>query len=497
MRHREQLWPIGKMKHHGLDVTAEMPMSPRGHSQKREVSLLASLFLLELSLAVIALAMYMKGARPFAVFFPSMAGKALVVAIPVCVLTGLVIVLQYIASRRSSVRYFWLVVGLNLMTVIGGLFVGETAVRLGVHSSSEGEVFGTTVLRPKSWETVSAEYRKILEHAAGELSYLEYDDVMGWTVGQNKRSANGLYSSSVEGIRAPHQDVSFAEGTEKTRIALIGDSFTFAEEVRYEDSWGYHLENALGPDFQILNFGVPGYGLGQAYLRYEKDVRPWNPNVVIFSFISHDVKRTTWVYPFLAMPEWQMPFSKPRFTLQDNQLVAKNIPPLPPDAIFDRTAISQLPFLTYEKSYRPGEWQDRFFDRSYLARLATSMFPQWTAHSPDSSEEMQQLLNARILMEFVQSTIKVGAIPLIVYLPARGNWGDKGEPTPLAKQVLQEAGLPYLDPTPCLAQLDPTDRYLVTHYSPQSNAAVAKCLAEPVREALGQTPGVASMTSAR
>lgn len=100
------------------------------------------------------------------------------------------------------------------------------------------------MLRPKSWTTVSAEYRKLPEQASGGLTYLEHDDVMGWRVGRNKRSANGLYYSSVAGIRDPQQGVSFAEVTGKTRIALIGDSFTFAEEVRYEDSWGYHLEKA-------------------------------------------------------------------------------------------------------------------------------------------------------------------------------------------------------------------------------------------------------------
>ncbi|MFO0701725.1 MAG: hypothetical protein U0236_21100 [Nitrospira sp.] len=481
----------------GTGTISVVTISPHVPSQKQEFRLLTLLFILELSLAVMAIALYMKGARPFAVFLSTMPGMALVVAVPVCLLTGIVIVLQYMVARRLSSRHFQLVVGLNLLTVILSLSVGEVAVRLGVYSSSEGEVFGTIVLKPKSWETVSAEYRKMLEHASAGLTYLEYDDVMGWTVGRNKRSANGLYYSSAEGIRAPQQGVSFAEVTGKTRIALIGDSFTFAEEVRYEDSWGYHLEKALGPEFQVLNFGVEGYGLGQAYLRYEKDVRTWNPKVVIFSFISHDVRRTTWVYPFLAMPDWKMPFSKPRFILRDDQLVPKNLPPLSPDAIFGRKAMSRLPFMMYDESYRPSEWQHRIVDRSYLARLVVSMFPQWTAENPDSSAEMRLLVNARILTEFVRSATQAGAIPLIVYLPSRGEWGGTSATTPLAKQVLQAAGLPYLDPSPCLAQLDPADRYLVTHYSAQGNAAVAKCLVDPVREALGPAPGGENMTRAR
>ncbi len=478
------------------DAISEATISPRAPSQKQEMLLLTSLFILELALAVMAIALYVKGARPFAVFLSSIPGKALVIAIPVCLLTGVLIVLQYVASRRASSRHFWLVVGLNLMTVILGLFVGEVSVRFGVHSSSEGEVFGTTVLRPKNWDTVSAEYMKLFEQASGYPTYQEYDDVMGWTVGRNKRSADGLYYSSAEGIRAPHQGVSFAEETGKTRIALVGDSFTFANEVSYEDSWGYHLEKALGPEFRVLNFGVGGYGVGQAYLRYEKDVRTWNPKVVIFSLISHDVKRTMWVYPFLAIPSWKTPFSKPRFILRDDQLVAKNIPTLPPDAIFGRDSISQLPFLKYEKGYRPGEWQHKFFDRSYLARLVVSMFPQRTANA-DFIEDMRVQVNARILTEFVRSAAQAGVIPLIAYLPSRGEWEDMSESTPLAKQVLQAADLAYLDPSSCLAQLKPNDRYLVNHYSPQGNAAVAKCLVDPVREALGQRSGAESITKAR
>lgn len=192
-----------------------------------------------------------------------------------------------------------------------------------------------------------------------------------------------------------------------------------------------------------------------------------------------------------------MPFSKPRFILREDQLVSKNSPPFPPEAIFSRKAMSRPPFMMYDEGYRSSEWQHQFVDSSYLLRLVVSLFPQWTAANSDSSAEMRLLVNARILREFVQSAIQAGTIPLIVYFPSRGEWEDRSEPTPLAKQVLQEAGLPHLDPCPCCAQLDPAERYLVTHYSPQGNAAVAKCLADRVREALRKHSGDESMTRTR
>ena len=77
--------------------------------------------------------------------------------------------------------------------------------------------------------------------------------------------------------------MSFASPTGKTRIALVGDSFTFGEDVTYEETWGYFLEKELGSQFQVLNFGVAGYGVDQSFLRYEKDVRKWKPKIVIFA----------------------------------------------------------------------------------------------------------------------------------------------------------------------------------------------------------------------
>ena len=89
--------------------------------------------------------------------------------------------------------------------------------------------------------------------------------------------------------------------------------------MRYEETWGHYLEKALGSEFQVSNFGVPGYGVDQTYLRYEKDARMWNPKIVIFGLISHDVERTMFVYPFLALPEWNTPFSKSRFILREGE----------------------------------------------------------------------------------------------------------------------------------------------------------------------------------
>ncbi|MEO6554858.1 MAG: SGNH/GDSL hydrolase family protein, partial [Nitrospiraceae bacterium] len=321
---------------------------------------------------------------------------------------------------------------------------------------------------------------QLLDKAGARPPFYVYDDLMGWTVGPNRRSENGLYYSSSERIRAPHEGVSFAQLKEKTRIALVGDSYTFGEDVAYEDTWGYLLEKALGPEFEVLNFGVPGYGVDQAYLRYEKDVRKWKPKVVIFSFISHDVERTMTVYTPLSYPEWDMPFSKPRFILRDGDLTKLNVPPLASEAIFSRGSVSELPFLEFDRGYRQSDWRQSFFHFSYLARAFMIWFPRWEAVTPDVSDEALVLVNASILKAFVRSAEQAGAAPVVVYHPKKGFAAGS-----LGKQVLQEAGLAYTDPTSCLLELDPADWFIPHgHYTPQGNAAVAKCLLNVVRQAL-------------
>jgi len=244
---------------------------------RRDLLLLALLFLLETAIVVTLKALHLKGDRPFDVFFSTKPGLVFFCAGIIFLIAGAGIINLYLANRHSPSRYFRPIVAMNLVTVLLMLVAGEVAVRAGSRIYRDGEVFGNVELAPKNWETTKAHYRALLEKASGDLSYLIYDARMGWSVGPNRRSANGLYSSGPEAIRVPHEEVPLTISEGKTTIALVGDSYTFGEEVKYENSWGYHLSQLLGGEVQVLNFGVPGYGVGQAYLRYEKDAKRWKP----------------------------------------------------------------------------------------------------------------------------------------------------------------------------------------------------------------------------
>ena len=251
--------------------------------------------------------------------------------------------------------------------------------------------------------------------------------------------------------------------------------------MAYEHTWGDFLEKALGPGFQVLNFGVPAYGVDQAYLRFEKDVRMWKPKIVILGFRSHDLVRTMNVYPFLAFQWWDWPFSKPRLVLRNGHLSRVNVPPLMPQAIFSTNSILELPFLDVQRGYNRTDWQNNLYHISYLSRVLASWFPRWSTKSADVSDQATVSVNASILKEFIRSATQIGAIPIVVYFPQDELQAVRPNSSlPMWKLVLREADVAYTDPTPCLLELNSADRFLIHHYSPQANEKVANCLHDVV-----------------
>lgn len=468
-------------------------MAPNRDYNEQTGLLLTCLFLWEVSIGVMGVAMSTPGDRSLTLFLTSHAGWVFLLALGTFGFTTAMLMRQYARSRQLRSSHFRLTVILNLIMVLVVLLTGEVAVRLGTTTVRDGENWRSRVLLPRNWGQVAAFYQQLLSGGGGRrLSYLTYDDVMGWTLGPNRKSANGLYYSSAEGIRAPQEGVSFAKTSTKIRIALVGDSFTFGDNVAYEDSWGYLLEKALGPEFEVLNFGVTGYAVDQSYLRYEKDVRSWHPKLVIFGFTSDDVERSLRLYhsAMTSREGWgEFPFAKPRFVLRDGTLMRLNVPPLTPEALYSTGSLAELPALEYDRGYQPGDWQVSWMHRSYLARAILTLLPHQKAVTPDTSDAAMLSVNASILKAFRQLAQSEGSVPLVLYISeSNAELEGPASPLPKGRQVLQEAGIPYADPTPCVKSLPPAERFVPGgwHWSPQSNAQVARCMSIAVREALAK-----------
>jgi hypothetical protein len=365
------------------------------------------------------------------------------------------------------------------------LVLGEAVVRLLASRTPAGLTFLNTLLLPRSWDDVRARYGDLLKQMSGHATYLIADEMLGWTVGSN-RETDPLYFSSDEGIRSPALNVRYAVRHPQYRIATVGDSFTFADEVSFEASWPNQLEQQLGSKVQVLNFGVSAYGIDQAYLRYLRDVRPWHPDLVVLGFIVPDLYRSLVVYTFVSAPNWTSPFAKPRLVVDAGTVRPLNVPVLSPQEILSAHAITDLPFLEYDSGFEPTEWTWRSYHHSYLLRFVLSrLHPSWE-QSEDVSRQAAAL-GAEIIASFARIAKDERSTPLVVYFPGRRDF--KGSARPEKNSVLsflRDWGIRYEDLTSCLGKLGESQLFIEgdTHYSPEGNARVATCLAPVLRDYL-------------
>ena len=336
-----------------------------------DMPLLLSLYAAESFLLVMAIAIYRLGDLALASSLGSTPGIAFVAALLAFLAAAVIVARRHLLPRRLGSPSFAFTAAMNVITVVLLFIPAEIAVRLLSHSASDAAVFlnKDTVLYPRSWEKAAAINRQLVDKASGSLSYLVYDETLGWTVGRDRSGRNGLYLSSAEGLRAARRGAVLAGPKTKPRIAIVGDSFVFANEVAFEHSWGHLLEASSGGKFEVLNFGVGGYSIDQAFLRVKKDVLAWQPDIVILGFPLADLYRTLAVYPFIHSPHWGIPFSKPRIVRDGNALQVLNVPTIDPHVMFAQKSIEDLPFLEYDAGYARRHWQSSLADLSYLKRL--------------------------------------------------------------------------------------------------------------------------------
>ncbi len=107
-------------------------------------------------------------------------------------------------------------------------------------------------------------------------------------------------------------------------LSAYGDSFTAGFGVEPRETWSRVLGARLGTF--IANYGVPGYGSDQAYLRFQDN--PRDPaQIVFFGFLSENIQRNVNQLRNFLIPSSQCQ-TKPRFLL--NEAGRLQLEPLPP-----------------------------------------------------------------------------------------------------------------------------------------------------------------------
>ncbi len=96
------------------------------------------------------------------------------------------------------------------------------------------------------------------------------DAATGWLYPPKATFYHGPFTVNRASMRAL-REYSPKPAEDTLRIALFGDSCVAGSEVNSDDVWASRLEQWLiqaGVKTEVLNFGVAGYGMDQAFLRW-------------------------------------------------------------------------------------------------------------------------------------------------------------------------------------------------------------------------------------
>lgn len=186
---------------------------------------------------------------------------------------------------------------------LGAIALTLGALEIGLRASQGGWI--------AAWPNFVLESRKV-QATRNESRYAD-DPVLGHVPRPNYSTA-GL-TIDAEGFRRS------GDSPDRGAILAVGDSFTFGEEVKDDETWPDHLQRLLRR--RVLNAGVSGYGFDQIVLRAEKIVPDKHPSAVVVSFIADDVRRTE------MRRQWSA--EKPYFDIENGALVLRNVavPPRP------------------------------------------------------------------------------------------------------------------------------------------------------------------------
>ncbi len=154
-----------------------------------------------------------------------------------------------------------------------------------------------------------------------------FDELLGWSLRPLARGTSDRLGYDIEyrvnshGFRDEETTHEKPDGT--FRILLLGDSRTFGFGVPIEKHFSTILEGYF-QDVEVINMGIDGYGVDQELLSLRLNGFRYEPDLTM-AYVAHYGD-----HRHMHTVRWGR--EKPRFVLQDGELVLENSPVPPPES---------------------------------------------------------------------------------------------------------------------------------------------------------------------
>lgn len=247
---------------------------------------------------------------------------------------------------------------------------------------------------------------------------MRVDPELGWTLRPNVaglRSDEPWQAHLRTNTLGFRDDEHASKAAGVTRVAVLGDSFVFGSGVRQDETLTRQLAARLGPSFEVVSLGVPGYGTDQALLTLRRWGPRLSPDVVLAGFFWNDVMENA------SGEIYGM--QKPRFVLENgHEKGDKNraLTLLPPGESRGHSAFARLDAVLGGRSHF---WS---LARRAFGRVESGNEPEerpvmldlsLRAAPPSRTAELE--LTWALLDAVAREARALGAVPLVFTVPPR------------------------------------------------------------------------------
>jgi lysophospholipase L1-like esterase len=269
----------------------------------------------------------------------------------------------------------------------------------------------------------------LLSRPSYEVIFLEPDPLVGWKqfpdhhyvwAGTHWYARN--FSVPIEtnshGFRDRDRGMSKPAGV--VRVALLGDSFVEALQVPFDKTAAQLLERALNesatapgarPRYEVLNFGISNYGVGQYLLVWEAYVRAFDPDYVFIFVARLQLGRTVQGFEVGAFPRTRDKtlWVRPTFRLDGPNLIRE------PARDYDAFVRVQRELISGELNGRRSRMRERSLVGHYMRQW-------WPAPGPVTGNPARELppagnlfvINQKIIQELGRQVHGRGAQLVVV-----------------------------------------------------------------------------------
>ncbi|MAG58821.1 MAG: hypothetical protein CMJ83_21235 [Planctomycetes bacterium] len=323
-------------------------------------------------------------------------------------------------SRNEQRRPWRRRVLFAIYAVVAGFLLLEVLVRVRTREQEGYLRFGDDYLLPLP--IVSEKREMTLRVPLGDLPYLVPDPGMGWTIRSHGKSSNGLYFANGAGLRSP-RELPATKAAFRRRVLVVGDSLAHGDDLKWEETWIAHADALLGPDTEVWCGAVPGYGTDQALLRLERLLPLIEPDVVVLTVYRQNLLRNLTFFRCLQHPRTALPWSKPRFVLDEGGVLRlENRPAIPPAQVAATLgSYADHGLCADDRFWRPDLYADdwRYGSRIWRVLISRSRMSAFFAYSRAQLEAggAGVRLGVALVARFIDDMKQANVEPYVVILP--------------------------------------------------------------------------------